>query len=180
VRYSAKEKHQGKCRREGKVIGKRRGSKVHRRLRISPEMPVGAAELGDGFRRFQRELARGKKGVGGGDRGIFIATLGVEEGLGLRSGGGDQTDGDDPVKEEESLPEVGDDTWDRASVRERGRARTGSGWCLDGPWAAFLAGPKVIPRPFSYFIYFFSFSFSIFRFVSNLLQIWFKLIQQNS
>jgi hypothetical protein len=44
------------------VIGKRRGSKVHWRRRISPEMPAGAAEFGDGFRRFQRELARGKKG----------------------------------------------------------------------------------------------------------------------
>jgi hypothetical protein len=82
------------------------------------------------------------------------------------------------VKEEESLPEVGGDMWDRASVRERGMARTGLGWCLDGPWAAFLAGPKVTPRPFSYFLYFFS--FSVFRFVSNLLQIWFKLIQTNS
>jgi hypothetical protein len=41
---------------------------------------------------------------------------------------------------------------------------------LVGPWAPSLAGPKVNPSAFSYFLISFQFFFSVFRFVSNLLQ----------
>jgi hypothetical protein len=50
-----------------------------------------------------------KNRVGGGDRGLFIAALGVEEGLGLRPGGGDRTDGEDAVQEKERLAGGRDD-----------------------------------------------------------------------
>jgi hypothetical protein len=51
-----------------------------------------------------RGLLGGRKNrVGGGDRGLFIAALGMEEGLGLRPGGGDRTDGGDAMQEKERL-----------------------------------------------------------------------------
>jgi hypothetical protein len=62
------------------------------------------------------------------------------------------------------------------------RVSVGHGWGvpirvgrLVGPWAPFLAGPKVTPSAFSYFLISFQFFFSVFRFISisfaNLFQI---------
>jgi hypothetical protein len=48
---------------------------------------------------------------------------------------------------------------------------------VSGPWAPFLAGPKVTPRPFSYFLFFFFFSFSGFLF---LFLSFAKMLQINS
>jgi hypothetical protein len=49
------------------------------------------------------QAEREKNRVGGGDRGLFIAALGMEEGLGLRPGRGDRTDEGDAVQEKERL-----------------------------------------------------------------------------
>jgi hypothetical protein len=53
---------------------------------------------------------------------------------------------------------TGTDKWGQSSEREAGGERTDSGGGFAGPWAALAAGPIWSPRPFSYFIYFFSFS----------------------
>jgi hypothetical protein len=63
------------------------------------------------------------------------------------------------------------------SARERERARTGSGLGLVGLWAPSEAGPKAIPRAFSYFLFFFLFSFSGFLF---LFLSFAKMLQINS
>jgi hypothetical protein len=61
------------------------------------------------------------------------------------------------------------------SARQEEEERTPSGYGDAGPWADCKVGPNRSPWPFSYFLYFFSFSFSVFRFVSisfaNLVQI---------
>jgi hypothetical protein len=46
-----------------------------------------------------------------------------------------------------------------------------------GPGLDFGTRPKVTPRPFSYFLYFFSFLFSDFYFISYLLQKCIKSIE---
>jgi hypothetical protein len=81
--------------------------------------------------RLETVFAREEKGVEGGVLGLLIADPGLEEGLGLRLGGGDRTDGDDPVQEEESSSREEDDKWDPL-VGERGRGvpyRFGTGGC---------------------------------------------------
>jgi hypothetical protein len=47
--------------------------------------------------------------------------------------------------------------------------RTPSGAKVSGPWAPFSAGPKVTPRPFSYFLFFFHFSFSDFLYFFHII-----------
>jgi hypothetical protein len=59
--------------------------------------------LDEKFVGLEGTSAREKNRVGGGDRGLFIAVLGVEEGLGLRPGRGDRTDGEDAMQEKERL-----------------------------------------------------------------------------
>jgi hypothetical protein len=47
--------------------------------------------------------------------------------------------------------------------------RTPSGAKVSGPWDPFLAGPKVTPWPFSYFLFFFLFSFSDFLYFFHII-----------
>jgi hypothetical protein len=58
-----------------------------RRLQVLDEKFIG----------LEGTSTREKNRVRGGDRGLFIAALGVEEGLGLRPSEGDRTDGGDAV-----------------------------------------------------------------------------------
>jgi hypothetical protein len=175
VRFG-KGKCQGKGRREGKVTEMKRGSGVHQRRRISPEMPAGAAEFGDVFRRFQREIARGRKGGEGGDRGGFIGGPGLENGLGF-SRGGDKIDSHRHCRAKKGLwPELADDRWAREVSGGGGadgwdpdisgcgtQRRTASGLVVVGPRADSLAGPNGSPRPLYYFFcsFIFLFYFSV-------------------
>jgi hypothetical protein len=65
------------------------------------------------------------------------------------------------------------------SAREKGIGCTGSGSLLDGPRADSVTGPNRSLRPFSIFILFSSFSFSVFLFLSYIFQFGSKLIQTN-
>jgi hypothetical protein len=47
--------------------------------------------------------------------------------------------------------------------------RTPLGAKVSGPWAPFSARPKVTPRPFSYFLFFFLFSFSDFLYFFHII-----------
>jgi hypothetical protein len=68
-----------------KEIKERRRTGAHPRRRIWPGELAGGAESGEGFRQFQRELARGRKGGEEGDAGLFIADSSLQEGLGFRT-----------------------------------------------------------------------------------------------
>jgi hypothetical protein len=64
--------------------------------------------------------------------------------------------------------EEGADMWGPVSVRERGEARTDSGYNPGGLWAGSMAGPNRIP------VAFFLFFFPIFSFLFYLLQKYFN------
>jgi hypothetical protein len=60
------------------------------------------------------------------------------------------------------LPEEGDDKWDPLVGEGERESRTGLGSVQGRPWADSWAGPNRSPSTFSYFLYSFSFSFSVF------------------
>jgi hypothetical protein len=57
--------------------------------------------------------------------------------------------------------------------------RTTSEWGITGPWARSGLGLEMTPAASSVFLYFFSFSFSGFLFISYLLQKCIKSLQIN-
>jgi hypothetical protein len=82
---------------------------------------------------------------------VEVERMDGEEGLGFGSGARRWTAEDDPVQEEESLPEVGDDMW-VLGVSGWGRWPHSDSAGRDlGPWAVSGTGPNVSPRAFSIF-----------------------------
>jgi hypothetical protein len=126
-------------------------------------------------------LREKRKGGEGGTPGVFIGGLFHAGGARVRAGEGDRRrrrswahHGLCPGKKEGL---TGGAT---RSARGKERGHTTSGFCPAGPWAGLGNGPNRSPEPFSYFLYFFSFFFSDFCFISYLLQKCVKSIQIKS
>jgi hypothetical protein len=72
---------------------------------------------------------------------------------------------DSREREEEEFGEEGADGWGRlVGGRESGIGYRFGSW-PGGPWAGSSDGPKSFPAAFSYFLFFFLFSFSVFLFL---------------
>jgi hypothetical protein len=136
-----------------KELGGEEGALAHRGRRIRAKAPAVAAKSGVQFEQ-PRGIARAEKERGeGGGAGLYTGADTLRRVLGFSTGARRWTAEGDPVQEEESLPEVGDDMWDRASERERRAGlipvRLGR---LAGPGPKWSLGRMVSPGLFS--IYF--------------------------
>jgi hypothetical protein len=92
-------------------LGGEREHGAHHGRRNCPGKPADLRISVDEFRRIGEDLREGEKRLGGGDRGLFIAGLGVEEGLGF---GEIERRAVAPCGRRRARPEVGDDMWGRA------------------------------------------------------------------
>jgi hypothetical protein len=122
----------------------------------------------DEFRRIGEDLREGEKRVGGGERGLFIAGLGMEEGLGFREIGRRAVA---PCGRGRARPGKKVTSGTHLSTREGEESRTISEWGEVGPGLAFGTGPNGSPSALSHFLISFSFPFYIFCILSILLQI---------
>jgi hypothetical protein len=122
-------------------------------------------------------LREGEKRVGGGERGIFVAGLGVEERLGFQEIGRRAVA---PCGRGRARPGKKMTSGTHLSAREGEESRTILERGEVGLGLAFRTGPNGSPSALSHFLISFSFPFSIFCFLSILLQIWFKSFQTRS